>query len=468
MTDFTKCTATELADLYRTGSASPVTVAEQVLAKIERLNPVLNAFCFTDPATTLAQAGASEHRWQQAQQLSDLDGVPVAVKDSILTQGWPTLKGSRTIDPAQPWLEDAPAVARLREAGVVFVGKTTMSEFGLSSYDSDSVLYGQVHNPWNFTHSPGGSSGGSAVAVAAGLVPVALGTDLGGSIAVPSAFCGAFGMKPSIGRVPQWPVDVFESAVVGPLARSVDDIALTMNIITKPDVRDGISLPYSNIDYRVDKKILLSGKKIACIKHISGFDIDHNIAQSLDKAIEYLVQQGAHVDFINLDIDLAIKTFHKFLQPKALQQWLNIPAAQRHLAGRNAQQAALLAHIPESTHAQLINRHKLITQMRKVMQSYEILLGPVTTIDSIRQPASVKKISPLSIFFCMTKQPTITVPIGLDQNGMPMSIAIAGAMHDDVCVLQMAQVLESAFPMPHPPLFYSKGPLCKNEILKNA
>ena len=173
MTDFTKCTATELADLYRTGSASPVTVAEQVLAKIERLNPVLNAFCFTDPATTLAQAGASEHRWQQAQQLSNLDGVPVAIKDLLLTRGWPTLRGSLAIDPDQPWPEDAPVIAGLRASGAVLVGKTTTSEFGSKS-TTDSLLNGITRNPWNTKYSSGGSSGGSAVAVSAGIVPVAL------------------------------------------------------------------------------------------------------------------------------------------------------------------------------------------------------------------------------------------------------------------------------------------------------
>ena len=146
MTDLTQAAATELSSLYQSGAVSPVTVAHQVLAKIERVNSVLNAFCFTDPDTTLKQAQASEQRWRQGQPLSELDGVPVAIKDSILTQGWPTRHASLTVDPDQSWTEDAPAVARLREAGAVFVGKTTMSEFGSSTDNSDSILYGPVHN----------------------------------------------------------------------------------------------------------------------------------------------------------------------------------------------------------------------------------------------------------------------------------------------------------------------------------
>ena len=193
MTDYTLCNATELADLYRAGSASPVTVAEQILAKIDQLNPVLNAFCYLDPETTVAQAQASAQRWQQHQPLSELDGVPVAFKDSLLAKGWPTRHASFAVDPNQPWTEDAPTVARLREGGAVFVGKTTMPEFAWGTKNTVSKIYGTTTNPWNVKCSPGGSSGGSAAAVAGSLVPLAVGTDLGGSITVPGSFCGVFG-----------------------------------------------------------------------------------------------------------------------------------------------------------------------------------------------------------------------------------------------------------------------------------
>jgi aspartyl-tRNA(Asn)/glutamyl-tRNA(Gln) amidotransferase subunit A len=441
MTDFTVCTATELTDLYRAGSASPVTVAEQILNKIERVNPVLNAFCFTDPDTTLQQARASADRWQQNNPLSKLDGVPIAVKDSILTQGWPTLHASLTVDADQPWTEDAPAVARLREAGAVFVGKTTMSEFGSTEYNSNSLRYGNVHNPWNFSHTPGGSSGGSAVAVAAGMVPVALGTDLGGSITTPSAFCGIFGMKPSVGRVPQWPIDVLESSTVGPLARSMSDIALVMNIITKPDVRDSTSLPYDYAWYNSAIDYSLRGKKIACV------DLMKDV-----KILDYLTSQGAQVDFISLDIELAIKIFNVLLEPKMFQQWTNISEEKRHLAGSAVQRKAVLAHRQEQTYSQLNKRHKLMTHMRKFMQLYDFILGPTTVIKSDQQSALSEYVSPLSIFFCLTKQPTITIPIGVDSTGMPQSVMIAGAMHNDLGVLELAHAIEKQFPMPPCPV----------------
>ena len=439
MTDLTQATATELSSLYQSGAASPVNVAHQVLAKIERVNSVLNAFCFTDPDTTLKQAQASEQRWRQGQPLGAMDGVPVAVKDSILTQGWPTLHASLTVDADQSWTEDAPSVARLREAGAVFVGKTTMSEFGSTGHDSNSLRYGNVHNPWNLSHTPGGSSGGSAVAVAAGMVPVALGTDLGGSITVPSAFCGIFGMKPSTSRVPQWPIDVLELSTVGPLARSMADIALVMNTIVKPDVRDSTSLPYDHTWYNSDINYSLHGKKIACV------DLMKDV-----KILDYLTSQGAQVDFVSLDIELAIKIFDALLEPKMLQQWTDISEEKRHLAGRAVQRKAVLAHRQEETYLQLNKRHKLMTHMRKFMQSYDFILGPATAIKS--DSALSEYVSPLSIFFCLTKQPTVTVPIGINSDGMPQSVMIAGAMHDDLGALQLALAIEKQFPMPACPV----------------
>jgi aspartyl-tRNA(Asn)/glutamyl-tRNA(Gln) amidotransferase subunit A len=452
MTDYTLCTATELADLYRAGSASPVTVAEQVLAKIERVNPVLNAFCFTDLETTLAQAQASAQRWQQGQPLSALDGVPVAVKDSILTQGWPTRHASHAVDPDQPWLEDAPVVARLREAGAVFVGKTTMSEFGSTEKHSNSLLYGNVFNPWNLSHTPGGSSGGSAVAVAAGIVPVALGTDLGGSISVPSAFCGVFGIRPSTGRIPQWPSDALELSAVGPMTRSTADIKMVMNVITRPDVRDGTSLPYNGIDYHVDCKPLWSGKKIACVKSIPGFTVDHDIADAVEKIIDYLLNQGAHVDFVSLDIESGINVFCDLVLPRLWQQWLDIPEEKHHLIGRDVRRRAIMAHRLHYTHDKLIHRQSLIAQTRKIMQVYDVVLGPATVINSNKQMATTKTISPLSMFFCTTKQPNITIPVGLDRHNMPQSVMIAGAMHTDFEVLQLAHAIENKFPMPACPV----------------
>src|SRR5947207_14415497 len=182
-------TATELVELYRSGQASPVEATQAVLARISELDPALNAFCIIDAARALASARESETRWQKNAPMDILDGVPVSIKDLILTRGWPTLRGSRAIDPNQPWDVDAPATARLREAGAVLVGKTCTPEFGCKG-ETNSPLTGITRNPWDPRKTSGGSSGGTAAAIAAGKAPLSIGTDGAGSVRIPAAFCG--------------------------------------------------------------------------------------------------------------------------------------------------------------------------------------------------------------------------------------------------------------------------------------
>ena len=174
-TDLTQCPAHELLQMYRSGQTSPVEVTQAVLARIERLNPKINAFCLVDAPSALASARASEARWQAHRSagtpVGALEGVPASIKDLILTRGWPTLRGSHTVDPQQAWEVDAPATARLREAGAVLLGKTTTPEFGCKA-ETNSPLTGLTRNPWRLDRTPGGSSGGSAAAVAAGMGPL--------------------------------------------------------------------------------------------------------------------------------------------------------------------------------------------------------------------------------------------------------------------------------------------------------
>lgn len=444
MTDFTRYTATELADLYRTGSASPVTVAEQVLAKIARLNPVLNAFCFTDPATTLAQAQASDRRWQQGQPLSNLDGVPVAIKDLLLTRGWPTLKGSRAIDPDQPWLEDAPVVASLRAAGAVLAGKTTTSEFG-SKITTDSLLNGITRNPWNPKYSSGGSSGGSAVAVSSGMVPVAVGTDYVGSIRTPAAFCGAVGFKPTYGLVPANNTSLFECSCVGPLARSVDDVALFLNI--KLDQLD------------------LSKLRIAYCPDL-GFakNINHEIAGAVKQVAQTLSQLGAQVNTVDkvTDDPAMIVTLMYFTD--TYQQWNTLSDAQKKLTEPTYQFWAKLSDkITESVEQIKLQQVQLKQQMQSFMSSYDIILSPSTTVsadafladDTAFNPnKNSTDYLPFGYLFNLSQQPAVTVPVGVNQLGMPISVQLAGAVGDDARVLSVAKLVESMYPMPHPPLFY--------------
>ena len=460
MTDLTTVTATELSSLYQSGAVSPVTVAHQVLSKIERVNPILNAFCFTDSETTLAQAQASEQRWQTGRPLSRLDGVPVAVKDSILTQGWPTLYGSLAVDPNQSWTEDAPAVARLREAGAVFVGKTSVPEFNHgNSSNSNSKLCGIVRNPWNIKYTPGGSSGGSAVAVAANIVPLAIASDTGGSIAVPSAFCGITGLKPSFGRVPQYPSGVFPFSTVGPMARSTADLALILNTISLPDVRDWASLPYNNIDYTKYSLPTVAGLRVAYCRTIDNHHTDSEILTASDQVVDWLSCQGAVVEFVDIDIKNSLDVVLKLQTPIALQQWQNISVDKRHLTSREFQQLSILSHAKIDLYYWLEQYRDSAAKMCKFMQMYDVIISPATTVtpeqiavDAITSENKKITISPWSMLFSITKQPTLTVSVGLNSNSVPLAVMIAGAMYDDVGVLQVAQALEQQFPMPRCPV----------------
>ncbi|TMJ44088.1 MAG: amidase, partial [Alphaproteobacteria bacterium] len=187
--DIAYTSATSLLDLYRKRARSPVEVTSLLLDRLEALQPKINAFRIVDRDGALAVARASEQRWMSGGEIGRLDGVPVTIKDLLLMRGFPTLRGSRLVDPSQDWSEDAPATARLREAGAVILGKTTTPEFGWKAL-GDSPLTGITRNPWELSRTPGGSSAGAAAACAAGIGPLHLGSDGAGSIRIPCAFTG--------------------------------------------------------------------------------------------------------------------------------------------------------------------------------------------------------------------------------------------------------------------------------------
>ena len=242
-------TAVELLELYQRRQLSPVEVIDDVLARIDQHNPAVNAYCHVDGEGARAAARASEQRWQRGEPCGRLDGVPASIKDLTLTRGMPTRKGSLTSSAAGPWDVDAPFSGFMREAGAVLLGKTTTPEFGCKG-ETNSPLTGVTRNPWNTAKTPGGSSGGTAAAVAAGMGPLSVGTDGAGSVRIPAAFCGNFGLKPSFGRVPAYPLSPFGSvAHLGPHTMSVRDAALMMNVIKQPDARDWTSLPADGVDY---------------------------------------------------------------------------------------------------------------------------------------------------------------------------------------------------------------------------
>ena len=455
MTDLTQATAAELSSLYQAGAASPVTVAEQVLAKIERLNPILNAFCFTDPDTTIAQAQASAQRWRQGQPLSALDGVPVAVKDSILTKGWPTRHASHTVDLNQPWLEDAPAVARLREAGAVFVGKTTMPEFSWGTKSTVSQMYGVTANPWNIKCSPGGSSGGSAVAVASGLVPVTIGTDLGGSIAVPGSFCGVLGYKPSAGKVAHSPRDALNIGTVGVFARSVPDLIATVNIISAPDARDWFHV--SSTEIRLDSDFQCRLLSVGLDTGIQSTATYTELQSVFDK-IKGLWPTQALDTLQQFDLQLAKEIYTNIALPIQLNQWQTLTQEQQSITEKHTQKTAILVHVKSNLYHWLLQRATFGAVINQYMREFDVIVVPATIGSAANEPCDVvpanngTSLSPWSTLCAVAGMPSVTVPVGLDAQGLPVAVMVIGPMHGDALVLQMAHAIQSAFPMPACPV----------------
>ncbi|MEJ2122586.1 MAG: amidase family protein, partial [Alphaproteobacteria bacterium] len=295
-TDLALAPATELVALYKAGKASPVEATQAALARIEKHNPALNAFNLIDAKGALDTAKASEARWAKGEPAGPIDGVPTSIKDIVYTKGWPTLRGSKTIDPDQPWEVDAPCTARLREAGAVLLGKTTTPEFGWKGV-TDSPLTGITRNPWNTDMTPGGSSGGAAAACVTGMGALHIGTDGGGSVRIPAGLTGLFGMKASYGVVPAWPPSPFGTlANVGPMTRTVGDGALMLTVLAGPDARDWYALPPLNRDFTQGLDKGVKGLKIAYAPNPDGVNVEPDIAAHVESAVKLLEELGATVE----------------------------------------------------------------------------------------------------------------------------------------------------------------------------
>jgi aspartyl-tRNA(Asn)/glutamyl-tRNA(Gln) amidotransferase subunit A len=462
-TDLADCAAHELAVLYRAGDASPVEATRAVLARIDRLNPSLNAYCFVAPDDALAAARASESRWRAGTPHSAIDGVPTSIKDLILTRGWPTLRGSRTVDSHQAWDVDAPSAARLREAGAVLLGKTCTPEFGCKG-ETNSPLTGITRNPWNLGKTPGGSSGGTAAAVAAGLGPLSVGTDGAGSVRIPSALCGTFGLKPSFGRVPAHPLSPFGTvAHLGPHAMSVRDAALMMNVLKAPDARDWTSLPPDDSDYTAELDAGVRGLRVAWSPTLGyARNVHREVAEACAQAVAALAESGAIVEQTDPGFDdpLEITVGLWFLGAWTL--WNTLTPEQQALTDPDfAAQAQLGAGCSALDIQRLhLRRGALGSHMRQFMQRYDLLVTPAVAVPAFDArpaghtpmgPESMLGWTPFSYPFNLTQQPACSIPCGLTREGLPIGLQIVGPMFGDALVLRAARAYESVRPIPRPP-----------------
>ena len=453
--DLCNLTAVELLDAYRKHDLSPVDVTRAVLERINKLNPKLNAFCLVSDKA-LDDARESEKRWLAGQPRGLLDGVPVSIKDLILTKGWPTLRGSKTVDPKGPWNDDAPVTARLREHGAVLLGKTTTPEFGWKGV-TDSPLTGVTRNPWNPQKTPGGSSGGAAAAVAAGMGPLAVGTDGGGSIRIPCSFTGLFGLKASFGRVPAWPLSPFGTvAHVGPITHSVADAALMLNVMSLPDARDWHALPYEARDWRMGLERGVADLRIAYSPDLGYAKVDPEVAPIVKDAVRVFADLGAKVEEKNPGFENPEPYFRSHWFAAAAYLVNTIPAAKRPLLDPGL--AEIAAQGATVSAAELLEgqlrRGALGAHMNLFHRDYDLLVTPtlaVAAFDAGREfPEGVKRWidwTPFSFPFNFTQQPAASSPCGFTKSGLPVGLHIVGPKYDDALVLRAASAFESARPI---------------------
>ena len=468
MSDLSQCTVEQLLTLFRGGAVSPVQVTQEVLQRIQRINPLINAFCLVDEEAALASARISEKRWlahrRNAAPVGALEGIPASIKDLILTKGWPTLRGSRTVNPQQNWDVDAPVTARLREAGAVLLGKTTTPEFGCKG-ETNSLLTGISRNPWNLAHTPGGSSGGASAAVTAGLGPLAIGTDGAGSVRIPAAFCGNVGFKPSFGRVPAFPLSPFGSvAHLGPHAMTVTGVAQMMNVITQADARDWTSLPYEATDYTDLLHSGIKGLRVAYSPTLGyAKNIHPEIAAATAQAAQHLQDLGAVVEQVDPGIEDPLDITTGLWFAGAYQVWRTLSKEQQALTDPDfAAQAAIGETLDANALHQLNQRRGLLgSHLRQFMQRFDLILTPSTAVPAFKAlPAGHSAMSseamlgwtPFSYPFNLSQQPAISLPCGLTADGLPMGVQLVGPMFGDALVLRAAKALEDCYPLLRPDL----------------
>jgi len=460
--DLTQATAAELGKLYRRGKASPVDVMKAVLARADKINPRINALCRIDAEESLKAAKASEKRWKKGKPLSALDGVPVSIKELVRVKGWAHTMGSKLTDKT-PQTEDAPAVARLREAGAVVFAQSTSSEYGHKGV-TDTPLNGITRNPWHLERTPGGSSGGAGAAVAAGLGPIAIGTDGGGSVRIPSSFCGLVGIKATFGRVAAWPPSMTgDLSNTGPMCRTALDCALMLNVIGRPDPRDAYSLPLDETDYarKLDGK--LKKLKVAFVLRFGDHPIDIEVADLVTKAAKRFQKLGCKVEEAQAPYPYtdAGRAFGIHWLG-AMQRLLALFPEERHgefdpslLAQAKTGQRFTLSDMVDAQ----AKRRELANAWNQFFAKYDFLLTPTVAVrpfavgENAPGGADGKpnlQWSPYTAQFNMSRHPAATVPCGVTSDGVPVGLHIVSGHYKDALVLRAAATYTAAHPIPMP------------------
>jgi aspartyl-tRNA(Asn)/glutamyl-tRNA(Gln) amidotransferase subunit A len=457
MTDIADLSATALVQAYGAGRLSPVEVTAAVLDRIARWDDDLCATWAMDPDQAQAAARESEARWQAGTPAGPLDGVPVTLKENIATKGVPLPAGTAAVD-LVPAAADAPIAARLRESGAVILGKTTMPDYGMLS-SGLSTFHRLARNPWNLAMNPGGSSAGASAAAAAGYGPIHIGTDIGGSVRLPAALCGAVGFKPSFGRIPVYPP--FLGRAAGPITRTVADAALAMSVLSRPDARDYASLPPADIDWTAPP-ISLRGLRF-------GLCLDTGIGSAPEAEVVTAITEAAR---LFQDTGATVETLGPYLTREMLDGLDNFWRARfgsDTASLSEEKRAKMLPYIrawidggKELSGREVYRGFSQIPAMSQATQAatgaYDFILSPVWPVVSfpaefaspLNDPARPFEHIGYCVAFNMSEQPAISLNCGYSSGGMPIGLQIAGRRFDDLGVLRVAAGFEAIRPTSRP------------------
>lgn len=453
--------AVELRKAFAQRTLSPVDAVKAALARIDALNEEFGAFCLVEPEQAVAKARVSEARWMRNEPLSVIDGVPTTIKDLCLTRGWPTLRGSATVDAAGPWMEDSPCTARLKEAGAVLIGKTTTPERGWKGV-TDNPLGHVARNPWNKSKTAGGSSGGAAVAAALGMGALHIGTDGGGSIRIPASFSGIFGLKPTFARVPAYPASAFgDVSHTGPMTRSVTDAALMLDFIAKPDPRDWQSLPEEQESFANGIDGGIAACRIGWSADLGFVKVDPEVASITQAAARRFSELGATVDDAKLRIPDPIDIFHKLWFSGAAAVAQTVPVYQRSTMDPGlldiANQGRAISHMDYM--AATLARADVARKLSTWFDKFDLLLTPAMPIAAFEAGRETPEGSGMHRWtewtgftypFNLSQQPAASIPCGLTKAGLPVGLQIVGRRHADRLVLKAARAFEKLCPITLP------------------
>lgn len=453
-TNIADMTAVELTHFYKNKQLSPVESVEAFFSRIEKYNPIINAYSVIARESALASAKKSESRWLRGEQLSNIDGVPSSIKDLTMVAGFSNRSGSLT-STSELMKIDAPFAARMKESGAVIMGKTTTPEFGWKGV-TDSPLTGITRNPWNTDLTAGGSSGGAAAAAALNMGVLHQGSDAGGSIRIPAGFCGVFGLKPTFGYIPQWPASSMTTlSHIGPITRTIEDSLLLMDIVAKPDKKDWYSTRVFDGSWNESDIQPLKDLRIAYSPTLGYVDVKPGVKTLIDNAVKKLEELGAIVNIVDPGFEDPLEAFSTLWFSGAAKVVSSLSLKEQRLLDPGFLEISLEGNnIPIVEYMKAVDyRANLGQKMQEFHSKYDILITP--TLPNVAFKAGQNTESseqkhwmewtPFSYPFNMTQQPALSIPCGQLQ-GLPVGLQIIADRGNDLLAINVAKHIERTFP----------------------